>query len=129
MGNPPWDVIEPLSQEFWSNYDPLFRELNKQEAIARASELRTDPGTDLAWRTYDRRFGLLSNWCKQSGIYSHTGKGKNDTFKLFAERFHQLNRVSLRLMRYGPQKDPRTAYGFLVLVHDGPMQGCRRFKA
>jgi hypothetical protein len=32
VGNPPWDILKPNSQEFFSGYDPKFRSYKKQEA-------------------------------------------------------------------------------------------------
>jgi hypothetical protein len=33
VGNPPWDVLQPNTQEFYLVYDPSFRKYNKQEAV------------------------------------------------------------------------------------------------
>jgi hypothetical protein len=35
VGNPPWDVIEASSQEFFSDPDPLYRTYDKQRALRR----------------------------------------------------------------------------------------------
>ena len=32
LGNPPWEIAKPNSKEFFSNLDPLYRGLGKQEA-------------------------------------------------------------------------------------------------
>ena len=37
VGNPPWDVMKPNSQEFFSDFDPLYRTYDKQAAL-RSSE-------------------------------------------------------------------------------------------
>ncbi len=92
VGNPPWDVIQPLSQEFWSNYDPLFRELNKQEALKRIEEYRADPTRDQSWREYQLSFAQQSHWFKRNGEFRYVGPGKNDTYKLFLERGHNVLR-------------------------------------
>ena len=34
IGNPPWDVMKPNSQEFFSDFDPLYRTYDKQAASA-----------------------------------------------------------------------------------------------
>ena len=33
LGNPPWDIAKPVSKEFFSNIDPLYRSYGKQEAL------------------------------------------------------------------------------------------------
>ena len=38
IGNPPWEIQKPISKEFFSNYDPLYRGYGKQEALARQLE-------------------------------------------------------------------------------------------
>ena len=35
LGNPPWDIAKPVSKEFFSNLDPLYRSYGKQEALQR----------------------------------------------------------------------------------------------
>ena len=39
VGNPPWDVMKPNSQEFFSDFDPLYRTYDKQAAIRKQREL------------------------------------------------------------------------------------------
>jgi hypothetical protein len=39
LGNPPWDVMKPNSQEFFSEHDPLYRTYDKQAALRRQKEL------------------------------------------------------------------------------------------
>lgn len=34
LANPPWETAKPISQEFFSEYDPLYRTYGKQEAIS-----------------------------------------------------------------------------------------------
>lgn len=63
LGNPPWDVIKPNSQEFFTEFDPLYRTLDKQAALRRQKELfDTVPGVQDAWDEYNARFKALSNW-------------------------------------------------------------------
>jgi hypothetical protein len=42
VGNPPWEVSKPVSQEFFTEYDPLYRTYAKQRAIERQKELFED---------------------------------------------------------------------------------------
>ena len=49
IGNPPWDVMKPNSQEFFTDFDPLYRTYDKQAALRRQRELfQTVPGRDRA---------------------------------------------------------------------------------
>ena len=47
VGNPPWDVMKPNSQEFFSDFDPLYRTYDKQAAIRKQRELCES--VTLAW--------------------------------------------------------------------------------
>jgi hypothetical protein len=63
LGNPPWDVMKPNSQEFFTEFDPLYRTLDKQAALRRQKELSdTVPGVRDQWDEYNARFKALSNW-------------------------------------------------------------------
>ena len=37
LGNPPWDIAKPVSKEFFSNLDPLYRSYGKQERTGQAA--------------------------------------------------------------------------------------------
>ena len=63
LGNPPWDIAKPKSQEFFSNIDPLYRSYGKQEAVRRQKEYFTeDPTTERDWLDYNARFRAQSNF-------------------------------------------------------------------
>ena len=52
IGNPPWDVMKPNSQEFFTDFDPLYRTYDKQAALRKQSELfAAMPGV---WRAVGR---------------------------------------------------------------------------
>ena len=92
VGNPPWETVKPNSKEFWSNYDPFFRDLGKQAALRRMAELRQDPEADRAWRLYSLTIEQTSRWLRASGLYLHQGRGDLNTYKLFLERAYGLLR-------------------------------------
>ena len=53
LGNPPWEVSKPNSNEFFTPYDPIFRtyKANKaKEAMARLYQ--ADGGLEDRWNTY-----------------------------------------------------------------------------
>src|SRR5262249_41428383 len=50
IGNPLWDVMKPNSQEFFTEFDPLYRTYDKQTALRRQKELfATAPQVDELW--------------------------------------------------------------------------------
>ena len=65
IGNPPWEIQKPISKEYFSNIDPLYRSYGKQEALRKQAEyFESDPGREDLWMEYNARFKALSNWCK-----------------------------------------------------------------
>jgi hypothetical protein len=91
VGNPPWDIVKPNSQEFFSNYDPEFRAYGKQEANRVAEQLmRRNPSIREKWETYCNIFEEQSSYFREPEAYSALGKGDINTFKLFLEEFFNL---------------------------------------
>ncbi|MHB1427044.1 MAG: Eco57I restriction-modification methylase domain-containing protein [Gemmataceae bacterium] len=67
VGNPPWDVIEPNSQEFFTEFDPLYRTYNKQAALHKQTELfDTVPSVAEEWGEYLARFKAFANWARNT---------------------------------------------------------------
>ena len=62
LGNPPWDIAKPVSKEFFSNIDPLYRSYGKQEAIAKQSGYFQDADVERSWLDYNARFRAQSNF-------------------------------------------------------------------
>jgi len=63
LGNPPWDIAKPKSQEFFSNIDPLYRSYGKQEAVRRQKNFFTeDEASERDWLDYNARFRAQSNF-------------------------------------------------------------------
>jgi len=86
--NPPWDIIKPNSQEFFSDYDPKFRSYKKQEANRVSKKLMTDnPAVAEKWKEYYDGFAQQSAYFKEPLSYTVLGKGDINTFKLFLEQF------------------------------------------
>jgi hypothetical protein len=88
VGNPPWDIVKPNSQEFFLDYDPKFRSYNKQVANSVSKKLMDD-NTVVAkkWVQYSAGFVEQSAYFKEPLSYSALGKGDINTFKLFLEQF------------------------------------------
>jgi hypothetical protein len=91
VGNPPWDIVKPNSQEFFLDYDPAFRSYKKQEAN-RASErlMAENPAIAKKWKQYCDGFTEQSAFFKEPLNYSALGKGDINTFKLFLEQFFTI---------------------------------------
>jgi len=65
IGNPPWDTIQPMSKEFFSNIDPLYRVYGNQAAArAQVEMFRRDPGIEAEWVRYQAHFKALTNWTR-----------------------------------------------------------------
>lgn len=69
LGNPPWETLQPVSKEWFSNLDPLYRTYGKQEALRRQKELfSNDPKVERDWLNYCGEFKALSNWCAHTAF-------------------------------------------------------------
>ncbi len=63
LGNPPWDIAKPKSQEFFSSIDPLYRSYGKQEALRRQNGyFDGDQEVERDWLAYNARFRAQSNF-------------------------------------------------------------------
>ena len=62
LGNPPWDIAKPVSMEFFSGIEPLYRSYGKQEAVRRQSGYFDDADVESAWLDYNARFRAQSNF-------------------------------------------------------------------
>ncbi|MFC1743117.1 Eco57I restriction-modification methylase domain-containing protein [Candidatus Riflebacteria bacterium] len=76
IGNPPWDIQKPNSNEFFSNINPLYRTYEKQEALEKQNELFTIENVEFDWLSYNSNFKALSNWTKNTS--SPFGDGENN---------------------------------------------------
>jgi hypothetical protein len=67
IGNPPWDVMKPNSQEFFTEVDPLYRTYDKQAALRKQKEFfATMPNMADQWDQYTARFKALANWARSA---------------------------------------------------------------
>jgi hypothetical protein len=93
VGNPPWNKWKPNSQEFFEQYDPAFRRLNKQEAERRMKELCSDDVIASGWDQYNKGIKLASDYFRTSErfkdqsakIMGRTTAGDLNLYKLFME--------------------------------------------
>lgn len=94
VGNPPWDVVQPNSQEFFSNYDPYFRDYDKQKAIKQSNTLIENKKIAIHWQTYQLFFENFSKYIKNYFDYAGILKGKIDIYRLFTLQNFRLLRES-----------------------------------
>ena len=67
IGNPPWDTIEPLSKEFFSNHDPLYRSYGTHEAIeAQHTLFAHSAAIEDEWILYLDRMAALGNYIRNA---------------------------------------------------------------
>ncbi len=66
VGNPPWNIAKPVSLEFFSNIDPLYRSYGKQEALQKQTEYFADEAVERAWLDYCSDFRAQSNYVGHS---------------------------------------------------------------
>ena len=98
-GNPPWDVMKPNSQEFFIEFDPLYRTYDKQAALRRQKELfQSTPVIANQWDEYNAGFKALANWVKNVAepfdvVLAH-GKDGESFSKLWAKHRSQITGYS-----------------------------------
>lgn len=91
VGNPPWDIRKPKSEEFFTNLDALYLTYGKQAALERQRELfSADPGVEAAWLDYNEAFNAFTNWVRHVGrpFVTFTGyRGQKPTFRVEPSSF------------------------------------------
>ncbi|WP_419937236.1 Eco57I restriction-modification methylase domain-containing protein [Candidatus Palauibacter sp.] len=84
VGNPPWDIAKPVSMEFFSNIDPLYRSYGKQEALRKQTEYFGDEAVERGWLDYCADFRAQSNFVGRArnpfGDPEKTEKSQNRLF-------------------------------------------------
>ena len=62
LGNPPWDIAKPVSKEFFSDIDPLFRSYGKQDALRKQTDYFAAAAVERHWLDYSAQFRAQSNF-------------------------------------------------------------------
>lgn len=94
IGNPPWDVIEPKSQEFFTEFDPQYRTYDNQEALRKQKMLlESMPNIAEQWHYYNGQFKALGNWSRSVAepfdLLLARGKDGDGLAKLWEDRRQQ----------------------------------------
>lgn len=100
VGNPPWDVLTPNREEFFSRYEPEFRGLLPQEKDEKEEELLENEWLSKEYDQYKRTIELQAQYFNQSSAYElqspkvggRTIANENDLSALFLERIFELGR-------------------------------------
>ncbi|PKN59368.1 MAG: hypothetical protein CVU56_00560 [Deltaproteobacteria bacterium HGW-Deltaproteobacteria-14] len=75
VGNPPWETQKPLSQEFFTNLDPLYRTYGKQDALrAQLTIFELDPVIERQWLAYNGDFKDRGNFVRYAAEPYGDGK-------------------------------------------------------
>lgn len=89
--NPPWDVVKPESDDFFSVYYPRYRRIRskseKQKVIKRVLK---EKGVSDAYEEYKRRIEDKVRFFKESGEFVKRGSGDTNLWKLFLEKALRL---------------------------------------
>mgnify|MGYP000754726529 CR=1 FL=1 len=68
LGNPPWEVSKPNSNEFFTAYDPIFRTYKKNKADEAKTRLfGVHTSLEPQWKRYVAGFKSMSGWVKWGG--------------------------------------------------------------
>jgi len=100
VGNPPWDRIKPLRDDFFTRYDREFRTLLPEGKDKQQQELLDDPEIAEAWEEYKRNTKIQADYFNNADAYElqrptvagRTEGTENDLSALFLERVFQIAR-------------------------------------
>ncbi|MGI6454017.1 MAG: Eco57I restriction-modification methylase domain-containing protein [bacterium] len=117
LGNPPWDISKPVSKEFFSTIDPMYRSYGKQEALNKQKEyFEWDFEHERNWITYNAFFKGMSNWVKYAGCpfgdrvtYDSNGKSSHD-FNLGSGGRNSFNHSTQRHANWEKRREKSVGY-------------------
>lgn len=121
VGNPPWEKVELKEKEFFAERNPAVADArNAAERKRMIADLqRTDPPLWLAFRDALRRSDGESHLLRDSGRFPLTGRGRINTYAVFAERMRSLIGLRGRLgavLPTGIATDDTTKFFFSDIV-------------
>jgi hypothetical protein len=140
IGNPPWNTLDPVDDEFFSTFDPaLFQKKTSRRLKEQGKAvLRTDDHIDELWRQEARSLYELSVYSRlESGRYEwhapegQMRKGRANVFRLFVERAYRLLRQGGRLGQVLPDSFyiSSPAAGLRIrLLTEGVLERCWVFE-
>ncbi len=86
IANPPWDAVKPEDDDFFSTYEPRFRNIgSKPEKKKVMEKLLTDEQIRRRYEKYRQSISTRLEFHKNSGVYKRRGTGDTNLWKLFLE--------------------------------------------
>jgi type I restriction-modification system DNA methylase subunit len=100
VGNPPWDRVKPLRDDYFVRYDDKFRTYMPEEKDQRQEELLEDEKIADGWEQYQRDIEIMATYFNHSGVYElqqptvagRTQATESELSALFLERVFQIAR-------------------------------------
>jgi len=100
VGNPPWDQVKPVRDDYFVRYDDKFRTYMPNKKDQRQKELLEDDKIAEGWEQYRRNIEIMATYFNYSGVYElqrptiagRTQATENDLSALFLERVFQIAR-------------------------------------
>ncbi|MFS8903747.1 DUF559 domain-containing protein [Synechococcus sp. H60.4] len=126
LGNPPWEMIQLEEQEFFASRDTVIAEAPNADARKRLIAALADTNPTL-WQDYQRALHAAestSRFLRGSGLYPHTGRGRINTYSVFAERVRALLNPRGRagiIVPTGIATDATNQFFFADLVEKGQL--------
>jgi hypothetical protein len=98
IGNPPWDRLKPLRDDYFSKYDETFRTRPPDEKDAKQDELLSNKKIAEGWEEYQEEMETRAEYFKNSPEYTlqrpeidgRVKPNPNDLSSLFFERVFSL---------------------------------------
>ena len=120
LGNPPWDTVQFGEKEFFATRDPkVARASGATRKRLIASLEQDDPPLFAAYKREQRRIDSIRHSLAQSGRYPLCGRGKINTYSVFAETMRDAVGPSGRLgviVPSGIATDDTTKFFFQDIV-------------
>ncbi|WP_312908199.1 Eco57I restriction-modification methylase domain-containing protein [Natronosalvus caseinilyticus] len=110
IGNPPWDRIKPLRDDFFSKYDETFRSRLPDDKDEVQEELLADEEIAQGWQEYQEEMEIRAEYFKNTPEYElqrpeidgRINPSTNDLSSLFFERVFSLAGDSSRVAQILP---------------------------
>jgi hypothetical protein len=88
LGNPPWEVSKPNSNEFFTAFDPIFRTYKKNKADeAKARLFSAHAALEGQWNAYVAGFKALTGWVSAVGTPFNATLGRGKQAEALATRW------------------------------------------
>jgi hypothetical protein len=101
LGNPPWEVSKPNSNEFFTAFDPIFRTYKKNKANEATARLfGFHSGLEQHWNRYVAGFKAMRTWVDAAGAPFAASLGRGKAQNLLAEKW------ATRRLAKASQSDP-----------------------